>query len=126
MSFKRMDGFMGSVPQGFIDRNVPRCPMCKSNNPHRAIDMKMQLKLEGNLYLFQCERCGCVLSAPVPDVTGDNNTILTTTGLLKKLGGKKNGVIYMKIQDSGTAQSDKSVEGKEYTLQELNQLAAED
>ena len=69
-----MEGFAGSVPQGFIDRSIKICPFCGSSNPHWAIDQKMQMKLEGNLYLFQCEQCKGVLSAPVPDVTGFNNT----------------------------------------------------
>lgn len=83
MAFKRMEGFAGSVPQGFIDRSLKICPLCGTNTPHWRIDQKMQMKLEGNLYLFQCEQCKGVLSSPVPDVTGYNNTILTTTGLLK-------------------------------------------
>ena len=124
MAFKRMDGFAGSVPQGFIDRNVKICPLCGTDFPHWSIDQKMQMKLEGNLYLFQCEQCGCVLSSPVPDVTGFNNTMLTTTGLLKKLSGKKNGVIYMKVQDAGRSGMEECV-GREYTLQEINQMAAE-
>lgn len=125
MAFKRMEGFVGSVPQRFIDNHVVKCPMCGTTEPHWAIDQKMQMKLEGNLYLFQCEQCGCVLSAPVPDVTGLNNTALTTTGLIKRLGGKKNGVIYMKVQDVGRVQTTKVYEGKEMTLQELNQMALE-
>lgn len=125
MAFKRMEGFMGSIPQRFIDNSVVKCPMCGTTEPHWGIDQKMQMKLEGNLYLFQCEKCKCVLSSPVPDVTGFNNTALTTTGLLKKLSGKKNGVIYIKVQDVGTAQTTKIHEGKEFTLQELNKLAAE-
>ena len=125
MGFKRMEGFSGSVPQKFIDNNVKKCPMCGTDMPHWAIDMKMQMKLEGNLYLFQCEKCHCVISSPVPDVTGFNNSVLTTTGLLKKLSGKKNGVIYLKIQDVGTAQTTKIHAGKEYTLQEINALAKE-
>lgn len=125
MAFKRMEGFAGSVPQRFIDSKVPKCPMCGTDHPHWAIDMKMQMKLEGNLYLFKCEQCGCVLSSPVPDVTGMNNTVITTTGLLKRLGGKKNGVIYMKIQDVGTVQVTKMYEGQEFTLEELNKMAEE-
>ena len=125
MSFKRMEGFAGSVPQGFIDRSVKVCPFCGTNNPHWAIDQKMQMKLEGNLYLFQCEQCKGVLSSPVPDVTGYNNTVLTTTGLIKKFSGKKNGVIYMKIYDSGNNSEMKDLVGKEYTLQEINQMAEE-
>lgn len=120
-----MEGFAGSVPQKFIDNNIVKCPMCGTTNPHWAIDQKMQMKLEGNLYLFQCEQCKCILSSPVPDVTGFNNTVLTTTGLLKRLTGKKNGVIYIKVQDVGTAQTTKIHEGKEFTLQEINQLANE-
>lgn len=123
MAFKRMEGFAGSVPQGFIDRNVKVCPFCGSNNPHWAIDQKMQFKLEGNLYLFQCEQCKGVLSSPVPDVTGYNNTVLTTTGFLKKISGKKNGVIYIKIYDAGNNSDMTDSVGKEYTLEELNQLA---
>ncbi len=125
MAFKRMDGFAGSIPQRFIDSKVPKCPMCGTDHPHWAIDMKMQMKLEGNLYLFKCEQCGCVLSSPVPDVTGMNNTVITTTGLLKRLGGKKNGVIYMKVQDVGTVQVTKMYEGQEFTLEELNKMAEE-
>ena len=124
MAFKRMEGFAGSVPQGFIDRNVKICPLCGTDFPHWSIDQKMQMKLEGNLYLFQCEQSGCILSSPVPDVTGFNNTMLTTTGLLKKLSGKKNGVIYMKVQDAGRSGMEECV-GREYTLQEINQMAAE-
>lgn len=125
MAFKRMEGFAGSVPQGFIDRSLRICPLCGTNNPHWSIDQRMQLKLEGNLYLFQCEQCKAILSSPVPDVTGFNNTVLTTTGLLKKLSGKKNGVIYLRIQDVGNNPGMSEYAEKEYTLQELNQMATE-
>ena len=125
MAFKRMEGFAGSVPQGFIDRSVKICPFCGSNNPHWALDQKMQFKLEGNLYLFQCEQCKGVLSSPVADVTGYNNTSLTTTGFLKKLSGKQTGVIYMKVYDVGNNTDLNDMLQKEYTLQEINQMALE-
>ena len=124
MAFKRMEGFAGSVPQGFIDRNVNICPFCGSTYPHWAIDQKMQMKMEGNLYLFQCEQCKGVLSSPVPDVTGYNNTALTTTGLLKMLSGKKNGVIYMRVYDAGNNPEFAGKVGTEYTLDEVNFMAA--
>ena len=125
MAFKRMEGFAGSVPQGFIDRSVKICPFCGSNNPHWALDQKMQFKLEGNLYLFQCEQCKGVLSSPVADVTGYNNTSLTTTGFFKKLSGKQTGVIYMKVYDVGNNTNLNDMLQKEYTLQEINQMALE-
>lgn len=125
MAFKRMEGFVGSAPQGFIDRNVPKCPFCGSDYPHWGIDMKMQMKLEGNLYLFQCEQCKGVISSTVSDVTGYNNTVLTTSGLLKKMSGKKNGVIYMRIVDKGNNPDFKVNVGAELTLQDINQMANE-
>ena len=125
MRFKRMEGFAGSVPQRFIDGRVKICPLCGTNKPHWAIDQKMQMKLEGNLYLFQCEQCKGVLSSPVSDVTGFNNTVLTTTGLLKKISGKKNGVIYLRIYDIGNNTDMRDYVGAEYTLEEINQMAQE-
>ena len=125
MAFKRMEGFAGSIPQGFIDRSVKICPFCGSNTPHWALDQKMQMKLAGNLYLFQCEQCKGVLSSPVPDVTGYNNTMLTTTGLLKRLSGKKNGVIYLRVYDAGNNADFADKVGTEYTLEEINQMAAQ-
>ena len=125
MAFKRMEGFVGSVPQGFIDRSVKVCPFCGSNKPQWLLDQKMQMKLEGNLYLFQCERCKGVLSSPVSDVTGHNNTMLTTTGLLKKLSGKKNGVIYLRVYDAGNNDDFTDKVGIEYTLEEINCMAAQ-
>ena len=124
MGFKRMEGFAGSVPQKFIDNNVLICPMCGTKNPHWGIDMKMQMKLEGNLYLFKCEKCDCILSETVPDVTGFGRSALTTLGLIKKMSGKNTKTIYMKIQNVGTAQTTKIYEGKEMPLEELNELAS--
>ena len=125
MAFKRMEGFAGSVPQGFIDRSVKICPFCGSGNPHWAIDQKMQMKLEGNLYLFQCEQCKGVLASPVADVAGFNKTVITTTGLLKKMSGKKNNEIYLRIYDPGNNDDIKDSIGKEFTLTEINQMAME-
>lgn len=124
MGFKRMEGFAGSVPQKFIDNNVLICPMCGTKNPHWSIDMKMQMKLEGNLYLFKCEQCDCILSATVPDVTGFGRSALTTLGLIKKMSGKNTRTIYMKIQEVGNSQTTQMYKEKEMSLEDLNELAA--
>lgn len=124
MGFKRMEGFAGSIPQKFIDNNVLICPMCGTKNPHWSIDMKMQIKLEGNLYLFKCEQCNCILSATVPDVTGFGRSALTTLGLIKKMSGKNTRTIYMKIQEVGNSQTTQMYKEKEMSLEDLNELAA--
>ena len=122
LAFKRHEGFTGSLPQKFIDRTLINCPICGGNNPHWSLDMKMTLDLEGNKYLFKCEQCGCILSARVPDVTGFNKTALTTTGLIKKMKGKRNSAIYMIIEDIGTQTNMKDHVGKEMALENLINL----
>ena len=32
--FKRYNGFTGNVPQHFIDNKYPKCPMCRTTDPH--------------------------------------------------------------------------------------------
>lgn len=120
MSFKRMEGFVGSLPQKFIDEKVPKCPMCGTVSPHWAIDQKMGWV---NRYLFKCEECECIISASVPDVSGVSRTSLSTLGLAKVLSGKKVKTIYMKIEDVGSVQATKLHEGKEIGLDELNDMA---
>lgn len=122
MAFKRHEGFTGSIPQKFIDRTLINCPICGGNKPHWSLDMKMTLDVEGNKYLFKCEQCGCILSARVPDVTGFNKTPLTTTGLIKKMKGKKNSVIYMIIEDIGTQTNMIKYIGREIPLENLINL----
>jgi flavoprotein len=124
MAFKRMEGFIGSIPQKFIDNHVPKCPMCGTTNPHWAIDQKMGF-VSLNRYLFKCEQCSCILSATVADVTGIARTPLSTIGLAKIISGKKTSTIYMKIEDVGTMQTTKIHEGKELSLEEINTMADE-
>ena len=124
MSFKRYDGFIGSIPQKFIDNNVPKCPMCGSENPHWTIDEQMGL-IQLTRYLYKCESCDCILSATVSDVTGIGRTALSSVGLMKALSGKKIGTIYMKIDNVGKFQATKLHEGKEISLSELVQMAKE-
>lgn len=122
MAFKRMEGFVGSIPQKFIDNRIPKCPMCGTKEPHWAIDQKMGF-ISLNRYLFKCEQCNCILSATVPDVTGLARTPLTTIGLAKALGGKKMATLYIRIDDVGSMQTTKIHEAKEMSLEEINQIA---
>lgn len=123
MDFKRFDGFVGSIPQKFIDNRVPICPMCGSKNPHWTLKEQLGF-VKLNRYLFKCENCDCILSATVADVTGIGKSVLSNVGLAKALSGKKFGTVYMKVDDVGKMQTTKIHEGKEMSLEELNKLAA--
>jgi len=120
MGFKRRDGFIGCLPQKFIDNKVEKCPMCGTNDPHWKVDEKMGWI---NRYLFLCDKCNCIISASIPDVTGFGRTPLTTLGFAKMLSGKKMNTIYIKIDNVGSMQVTKLNEGKEVSLEELNDMA---
>lgn len=122
MAFQRHEGFSGSIPQRFIDTTLITCPICGSNNPHWSLDMKMTLDIEGNKYLFKCEQCGCILSGRVPEVVGINKTAITTTGFIKKMKGKRNDVIYMRIEDIGTQTNMANYIGIDMPLENLIKL----
>ena len=130
MAFKRMEGFAGSVPQKFADNRIPKCPMCGTTNPHWLIDerrgkmMSFDPEENANKYLFQCERCKCILRVPVTDVVGvGRSALLSWQGLAKKTRGKQTNAIYITIEDVGKMQTTELYKEKEMTLDELNALA---
>lgn len=130
MAFKRMEGFVGSVPQKFADQKIPKCPMCGTDNPHWSIDERMGKMLSlnpeenANKYLFKCEQCGCILRVPVTDVVGvGRSSLLSWQGVAKKMHGKETRAIYVTIEDVGNAQTTQLYKEKEMTLEEINALA---
>jgi len=130
MSFKRMDGFVGSIPQKFADNKLPKCPMCGSEKPHWTVDERMgkmmSLDPEQNAhkYLYKCENCNCILRIPVTDVVGvGRSALLSWQGLAKKVHGKQTSSIYVTIEEVGNFQTTQIYKDKEMTLEEINQLA---
>ncbi|SVE21899.1 uncharacterized protein METZ01_LOCUS474753 [marine metagenome] len=122
MGFKRYDGFYGSVPQGFINNNFKKCPMCGSGEPNWHLDT--QKRWTENRYLFKCQQCEAIISSPFGDVMGFSRTIITTPGLLKRLSGKKTKVIYLKVDEVGSMQTTQLNKDKEFTLDELVEMSA--
>jgi len=119
--FKRYDGFAGHIPQKFIDAQLPRCPMCCGENPHWTLSSEMGWV--ANRHLFKCAECSCVISSGVAETLGWNRTILTTGGLIKALSGKKNNVIYFRVEQVGEAQATDTFKGREMPLEELQELS---
>ena len=125
--FKRCDGYVGHVPQNWINGNFPVCPMCGSIDPYWTL--KDKVEMTANRVMFRCKDCGCILSATAADFTGATKSkafaALTTGGLInaisKKKAGKDVNTVYVKIMDVGDYQLDKSMEGKEIPLEELKE-----
>ena len=127
--FKRCDGFVGSIPQKFIDTKFPKCPMCGTNDPYWKLKDKMELM--GSRTMFLCDKCGCILSATTADLSGFSKSkaaaVFTTAGMFnaigKKASGKSVSTTYMKVEEVGNAQTTKYYEGKEMLIEELQALA---
>lgn len=126
--FRRCDGFVGSIPQKFIDTKFTKCPMCGTNEPYWKL--KDKIELMGNRTLFLCDKCGAILSATTLDLSGFSKSkagLLTTAGMFnaigKKASGKNVATTYMKVEEVGSAQTTKVYKGKEMSIEELQALA---
>lgn len=128
--FRRCDGFTGSIPQNFINSNMPTCPLCGSPDPYWTLKDKMEWT--NHRILFRCKDCTGVLSATQDDFTGRTKSTayaaITTAGLVnaivKKNQGKDVKTVYMKVEDSGMFQPNSPLVGQEMPLEQLQQMAA--
>ena len=127
--FKRYDGFVGSVPQKFIDSNFPKCPMCGTNEPYWKLKDKVEMM--NNRTMFLCDKCGAILSATTADLSGMSKSkaavLFTTAGLMnaigKKASGKQVSTTYIKIEEVGNAQTTDIYKGREFSIDEIKTLA---
>lgn len=123
---------VGSVPQNFINRTFPKCPVCCSATPYWTISQHNQMSMKGKLYLFKCSQCGGIISMSMPDVTTlgnggsgviSNPTVGLTNLLVKSRGGKEVGAVYAVIESVGTSGASRECEGLEFKLEHLQQIS---
>lgn len=129
--FHRADGFAGSVPQKFVDRTFPKCPICCSKEPHWTISQHNQMSWKGNLYLFKCSSCESIISMSMPDVTTlgngasgivSNPNVGLTNLMVKAKSGKEAGAVYAVIESVGNSGVSRECEGKEFKLEHLQDM----
>lgn len=128
--FRRCDGFVGSVPQGFVNANVPKCPLCGSGNPYWTLRDKIEFK--ATRIQFKCKDCGGILSATADDFSGRTKSTayaaFTTAGainaLLKKHDGKDVHTVYMRVDDLGSSGAAGSLLGQEIPLEKIQAMGA--
>ncbi len=129
--FQRADGFVGSVPQNFVNRTFPKCPLCCNNPPDWTISGEGQMSWKGNLYYFKCSRCNGIISMSVPDVTtlgnggsgvAYNPSVGLTNMIAKKSSGKDAVAVYAAIESVGRSGVSKICEGKEFKLEQMQDM----
>ncbi|MBR3908562.1 MAG: hypothetical protein IKJ50_02465 [Clostridia bacterium] len=129
--FHRADGFVGSVPQTFVNRTFPKCPICCSDKPEWTIAQHNQMSWKGNLYLFKCSHCDGIISMSMPDVTtlgnggagvASNPTVGLTNLMVKASSGKEAGAVYAVIESVGKSGVSPICQGKEFKLEQLQEM----
>ena len=129
--FHRAEGFVGSVPQSFVNRTFPKCPICCHPDPYWTIGQHNQMSWKGNLYMFKCSRCEGVISMSMPDVTtlgnggsgiAFNPTVGLTNLAVKGSSGKDATAVYAVIESVGTSGVTFECEGKEFKLEHLQEM----
>ena len=129
--FHRADGFVGSVPQNFVNRTFPKCPICCSKEPYWTIAQHNQMSWKGNLYLFKCSHCEGIISMSMPDVTTLGNgasgvvanpTVGLTNLMAKASSGKEVGAVYAVIESVGNSGVSPMVAGKEFKLEHMQDM----
>ena len=129
--FHRADGFVGSVPQKFVDRTFPKCPLCCSKEAHWTISQHNQMSWKGNLYLFKCSHCESIISMSMPDVTTlgnggsgvvHNPSVGLANLMVKASSGKEAGAVYAVIESVGNSGISTECEGKEFKLEDLQDM----
>ena len=129
--FHRAEGFAGSVPQTFVNRTFPRCPLCCHTDPYWTIAQHNQMSGKGNLYLFKCSRCEGIISMSMPDVTtlanggsgvAANPTVGLTNLMAKASSDKKADAIYAVIESVGHSGVTSACEGKEFKLEDVQAM----
>ncbi len=129
--FHRAEGFAGSVPQNFVNRTFPKCPICCTNEPYWTIAQHNQMSWKGNLYLFKCSHCESIISMSMPDVTtlgngaggvATNPSVGLTNLMVKASSGKEVGAVYAVIESVGNSGVSRECEGKEFKLENLQEM----
>ena len=129
--FHRAEGFVGSVPQTFVNRTFPKCPLCCTSNPYWTIAQHNQMSWKGNLYLFKCSHCEGIISRSMPYVTTlangtsgiiSNPTVGLTNLMVQSSSGKESGAVYAVVESVGRSGVTPACTGKDFKLEQMQEM----
>ena len=121
MKFERFTGLVGCMPQNFVDKSIPVCPMCKLSSPWILHVAQKFVKLfpvqkQDHTYHVKCEHCGMVMHTVIHQI-GDNMPHEVTSP------SPRNNITMMTIDVVGDKAEYFDLAGKEMSILELYQLA---
>ena len=129
-NFHRADGLMGAIPQAFINKNMPKCPLCCGPVPYWSISQANLKSWRGNLALFKCSQCEGVISISIPDIMTATNqftpgaaNVTLTNMAAKKKAGKEAKTAYVTFEHVGNSGVSPDILGKELRLPDVQAIA---
>ncbi|MBO5745458.1 MAG: hypothetical protein J6S13_00020 [Clostridia bacterium] len=121
MEFVRYDGFVGSVPQNFVDKSLPMCPMCHKQKPWLLhISSKMTkmfpVAITEHTYHIKCDGCGLIMHTTA--IERDNNMPHEV-----KSPSPRDNITVLTFDVLGSEAKDFELAGKQKSIWEVNQMA---
>lgn len=122
--FVHATGFVGSIPQKFVDTKMEKCPYCCK----KPIWDFTQIRLKtwrGNINVFKCSECQGAFSISVMDIStaldlaaNYANGLNLVNMAAKKKAGKEAHTAYVTFENVGNSGVCPDIQGKEVRLQD--------
>ena len=121
MEFERYNGLVGSVPQNFVDKSLPMCPMCQKQKPwllhiSSKITKMFPIAITEHTYHIKCEGCGLIMHTTVID--RDNKMPHEVN-----CPSPRDNITMLTFDVLGTEAKDFELAGKEKSIWEINQMS---
>lgn len=120
MKFERFTGFVGSLPQRFVDNAIPACPMCNQQKPwllHVASKMEKMFPVaqQRHTYHLKCENCGMVMHTSFIETKDSMPREITSPSAADS-------TTIMTIDNIGNKSDKSEYVGKQLSVLEVNRL----
>lgn len=116
LKFRRSEGFVGSIPTLWIDKNLPICPFCNKSGPKWEQAREGRLRL--SLYHFRCPTCHGEISIPI--VVVNDGGMSLGPNLMNAITAR-----LFRIESIGTSESALKV-GRMMSPEEMRKLSVDD
>lgn len=117
MAFRRYKGFFGSMPQRFIDDNLPICPIC---GEEAKWTLEQKFIISGVRYRYKCTACNAIISLARKDIFKmQNNEVL----ILKPASKRKEFIPPVGVEKLGKIKDTELKEGYQYNLKDMQLLS---
>ena len=116
------------MAENFVNEQMPRCPLCKTKEPDWTFEHTEFL--QDKKVIYTCSSCHCRLSSNYGEMKGVFGESFSEfiqgaasyDAMVRSVYGKKKGVIYVNIVDTGENEKIEEYQGQEIPYMELKEM----